>query len=453
MRKIFLLNVFFIWFVTMGAHAKDLSNMYSIDVLSAKKQRYAPNIQWNWDNLVIGSLTWQEKSKIGGVSLEFPVFAEGKVKGDPMAFYSSPAHGVVTIPILSVKFLDDLSIAFAWLEENGYSTETVLEYLTMLKYSNANKFPGRVYPDPLKALCIPANALDNPRVDDLAQKILKSAIVWIMAHELGHVYFKHAGYGGSVSISQKNEIQSDAFATEIMRRVGVAPAGMAYFFLFVTHWVPSRGDFASDSEWNGYLTKKATHPLTSKRMQIMANDLNSKAADFSRIEIDRYASIQRVKYIASQIEGVARILGDLDFQKSIKIKGLMTDLEALRPRKPGELFGVLGAGGENTKYISRFEGTFLSTYGHILSDGRMEKLPAVLVLSRLNNIVSGEYYFGLAKGTLEGAVQGNIFNYKWKWGNDHGKGTITLSADKKSFSGDWGYGDARSGGGTWSVGD
>lgn len=436
--------------IPLASFGKDLSTMYDSPILEVKKVKYSANIAWNFENVILAKLKPEERAAVGNVRLRFPLTAEGRATGDPFAFYASAPPPIVSMPILSVKFLDDLSIAFSWLEVKGFTTETVVDYLAMLKYKNSNAFPGGRYPAPLAALQIPENALKDPKVDDLSQKILKSAIVWIMAHELAHIYYRHPGYTGAVEASQANEKQADRFATEIMRRIGVPPIGMSFFFLFVAHYDSHRGDFSSEKEWKEYLLKVSTHPLTTERLQALTSDLEARAEDFTKTEPDRRASLQRVRYASQIAARAAKLISDPEMQKSMRSKGLSTDLDTLAPRKQGELPQLPGKGTKSGKEEVAFDGSYAATYGHILKDGRKEDLAARVTLTRRNNTVYGTYSFGMGGGTIEGAVQNEKLYFEWGWGDARGKGVLTPSGDATAFHGTWGYGMSRDGGGTWS---
>ena len=98
------------------------------------------------------------------------------------------------LPALSLKFLDDLCTAYAWLQIKGYSLETVSEYTAILKYGRPppGGFPPHArnvhdrqqdtparrraddrdrYCRPLKALHIPENALDERALAQAEWKI------------------------------------------------------------------------------------------------------------------------------------------------------------------------------------------------------------------------------------------------------------------------------------------
>jgi Peptidase U49. len=180
---------------------------------------------------------------------------------DPFAFYATHPPPTVNLPVLSLKFFDDFSVALAWLSRNGYGLDTAYDYVGMLKYADASEFGGR-YPPPLEALQIPAGALADKSVENLAGKIFDSAIGFVMLHELGHIRFRHPGNGPEVpaDVSRANEEAADGFALEILRRTESQPTGMAFLFLAFAYGTPNRGDFASAADYERSL-QTATHPL------------------------------------------------------------------------------------------------------------------------------------------------------------------------------------------------
>ena len=248
-----------------GILAADLSALYADAELGERKARYEPRIRWNFENLILGSLTPAERSKLGEVRLVLPLRGQGALRGHPMAFYAGGK--TVVVPIMSVKFFDDLTLAFAYFSTKGLNLEPVADYVGMLKYHSAADIGGR-FPPPLEALGLSYDIWKtDKKVDDVSQQALKSGLVWIMAHELGHISHGHRGYADiRADDAQRQEAAADAFANRIMRRIGVPPIGMPIFFTAMAHLEPSRGDFQSNDAWTKYLSTKATHPLTADRM-------------------------------------------------------------------------------------------------------------------------------------------------------------------------------------------
>ncbi len=423
--------------------AADLSTLYSDELLTERKERYEPSIRWNFDNLVIGSLTPAERAELEPVTLALPLRGEGAFRGHPLAFYAGGT--TITVPIMSVKFFDDLTLAWAYFWANGLSLEPVTDYLGMIKYRDPAEIGGH-FPPPLEALGVAPDAWKTDQaVDDVSQKALKSALVWIMAHEFGHIYHRHQGYVGvSAEQAQNNEAEADRFANKIMRRIGVAPMGMAQFFMMMAHFDPSPVDFKDRAAWEAYLANEATHPVTGLRMAAMADDLMRAPEDFAATEADQAAGAERIKYVAQQIRGIGDFLMDLDIQKSIAAKALATDLSSLqRWKKSGR---VAPAAAEMA-----FDGYYTGTYVHDLPGEASEQLDAEMHLSREGDYVTGRFSFGLGEGKINGIVQSDALFYEWAWGTAHGRGQLVVDPSADGLEGPWGYGDSSDNGGTWRV--
>ncbi len=429
-----------------------LGDIYSDGELEYWKGRFPKKIQWNFDNLVLGKLTPQERQRVGQVQLGFPLRAPGKLRNHPIQFYA--AGNTITVPILSVRFFDEVTQAWGYLWSNQYSMELVADYLAMLKYRDPADFPGGRIPPPLEALGIPKDEWKrDKKMDDVSQKALKSALVWILAHELAHIYARHPGYGPGVSSqqAQQNEAEADRFANMIMRRIGVAPAGMVQFFMTMVNLEPGRGDFANDAAWKRYLQAEYTHPLTAKRLTAIADDLRRSPGDFTSEEKDQRAAVKRIQYIADQIASIGAILEDANMHRLVVATGLATDLHSLRNRQravttvePGKM--CKGAGDPTS-----FQGQYTGLYTRVLKSGKKEWLSARLQMRRSGNRVVGRYSFGVGEGTLEGNVfQGQRLLYEWRWGNASGKGSLTASKSG-GLSGAWGHKSAAEGGGSWEL--
>ena len=439
-RRIFCLLLCLIPVTVLASN--DLSDLYDDQTLRYWKGRYENNLRWNFDNLVLGSLTPAERRQLGNVQLDLPLRAPGEQAGDPLVFYA--ARGRIVMPIQSVKFFDDLALAWAWFWARGESMEKVFDYIAMLKYRKPSELGLRQFPPPLEALNVPADAWKkDKRVDDVSQKILKSGIVWIMGHEMAHLYYHHPGYGPGVSSAQaqKNEAQSDQFANEIMRRISVAPMGMANYFLFMTYWSPNRADFSSEQAWREYQQNQATHPFSAERMKQMARDLAASPADFSASEMDIPASIKRVQQVAGWLEQIATILEDPDIQRSIAIKARATDLQSL-----GGTRVVL----KRSAVMREFDGSYRGRYGHRTESGATEQLNVRYVLQRKGDTVSGRYSFGLGDAKLNGIIRNGQLHYEWQWGDSFGRG-VMRSDGLGNLNGQWGYDDATGGGGSVSL--
>lgn len=429
--------------------AKDMASLYDEATLGAWQQRYAENILWNVNNVIWPRLDGGERQRLGQVSLCFPL--RGPTR-DPLEFYArlGPATDacaefsppVVVLPIQSIKFFDDLSVAHAWLWRNGYSPETALEYASMLKYGAPGRFGGR-YPAPLPALQIPDDALADPTVDEESQKLLKSAIVFLVLHELGHVLHGHPGYDAvSAAEAQSNERAADDFALAVMRRIGVAPFGMVFWFETAAYLSPNRGDFADDETYAAWL-RGATHPVTDDRLRAIAAELRQSPEDFALEFPDPESGRQAILATAGEIDRIADTMADPGVQELIARRGRLIEPSGLAPRRPGETLGAPARSGGAPAMA--FNGVFDGE----VTDGTAA-LPIRTVLRRRGEQVVGDYSYGAGQGQLRGVVDGDTMWFSWHEGADTGRGRIVATPDGAGFAGTWGYGEDEQGGGRWN---
>jgi hypothetical protein len=424
-----------------AAPAKDMGSLYDDETLQYWQSRYQNGVLRNYTEIILPRLTNEERQALAEVQFAFPLRG---TDNDPFAFYATHPPPTVNLPVLSLKFFDDFSVALAWLSRNGYGVETAYDYVSMLKYTDASEFGGR-YPPPLEALQIPQDALADKSVENLAGKIFDSAIGFVILHELGHIRFRHPGNGPEVpsDVSRANEEAADNFALEILRRTESQPTGMAFLFLAFAYGTPNRGDFASAADYEQSL-QSATHPLTQARMQALSDELRDAADDFARNEPDPAAGRKAILYIADQLSLVTQILSDPDLQRLIDRIGRTTTLAMLAPRRPGERVPPV-----QPTSTAAGAGPFDGAYkGDIqLPDG---SVAISTILKRNGDRVTGEYYYGAGRGTLIGIIDGGVLVFEWKEASEHGHGVFRPDPDGTSFSGSWGVGDSVSNGGSWT---
>jgi Peptidase U49 len=425
--------------------AKDMGSLYDEETLAYWQPRYQEGILWNVENVIWPRLTAQERQPLADVSLCFPLRGQS---GDPLEFYArlGPAGDacaemsppVVVLPTPSIKFFDDLAVAHAWLWRNGYGPDTPLEYASMLKYGDETRFGGR-YPAPLPALQIPDDALDDSVVEDQAQKLLKSAMVFLVLHELGHVLHGHPGYDAiSAAKAQANEQEADQFALTVMRRIGVVPFGMLFWFQTAAHLTPNRGDFASDDAHAEWL-RQTTHPVTEDRLRAIAAELRQSPEDFALEFPDEASGRRAILSTGDDIEQVAEVMADPGIQELIARRGRLTELSALAPRRIGETLGVT-----QTSTVAAFDGAYDGEF-----DAGSSSIAIRTLLHRQGDRVSGQYSYGGSQGQLSGVVEGDTLLFSWQEGSTTGRGRLVAEPDGAAFNGTWGYGDDEAGGGQW----
>src|SRR6185312_6624076 len=99
------------------------------------------------DNLFSPLLNGDERARLAGVDFRVDLRVE---EMEPFAYMAG--GNTVIVSAASLHFLEDIVMAYTWLDEHGLSTQSLADYLLMLRYWNADK--GRP-PKPWTALCIP----------------------------------------------------------------------------------------------------------------------------------------------------------------------------------------------------------------------------------------------------------------------------------------------------------
>jgi len=275
----------------------------------------------NLNDFILMKLTTQEMESVRGVQIKYPPYNE-----NPLQFYSIPLERTIYLPVQSIKFYDELCTAMAWLDRHNYSLESIGYYMSMFKYN-----PGATLPPPLKALQIPDDALKDPWVDNVSGRLFNYGMLFIMAHELGHIRYQHSKQDIDFVRSQEQEKEADNFALEIFRRQRTFPPVFVYFQA-ATFYTENPGDFTSDAGWRAHVLKES-HPFTADRLHSFAAELRNRPEQFSQNERDK----ARVRSSANQIDGIARILEDAEFQKAVTKACKNLDVKTLlKPRRVGE---------------------------------------------------------------------------------------------------------------------
>ncbi len=268
--------------------AKDFSQIYSPDVLRKAISTYEVNIRGVLYEDIRHYLSVSEKQTLSTVKVNFSQL--GRHAG-LFEYSMNLTTGEMTITALAVKFFDEIAIAFAWYEYRNLDRTKIIEYIGRLFAQ-----PGYRQP-PLPALGVPAEAwkLDK-NVDDDSQKILKSAITFLLLHEFAHWRFRHAGYDAiSNRQAQRQEKQADAFALEVMARMHTVPYGMVYWFM-ITGLLQSN--------------EARTHPLSTDRLLAIADRLERRPTDFIGLENRNRVSPREIRNVAKEIRTIATTISN-----------------------------------------------------------------------------------------------------------------------------------------------
>lgn len=284
------------------ATARDYSRMYSPQELERANGTYAKNINGMLFNDIARHLLDDELKTLRRIKLEQPVHRTV----DPFEFSANSRSGVMLVPTFSVKFLDDLAIAIAWYERKDCNKETVFDYVAAMDFS-----PYEL-PTLLQALRVPKKAYELDKyVDDVSQKILKSALSFIVLHELGHIHHRHRLYSDiSANEAQAQETKADQFALKVLRRMRLPPLGMSVVLMALS---------MRDPLLEG--SPRQTHPLNHSRLHSIAETLRRHPEDFIEPANRGRWDTGAILMLADEVDRIATNLEDPDLRLLLRTRG------------------------------------------------------------------------------------------------------------------------------------
>jgi hypothetical protein len=215
------------------------------------------------------SLRPEEVEALGTFEFAFPMPKPGD---DALNFAATTDGRYLIMPLISLKFVDDMATAYAWLHHNRMSLSTIDLYFAMLRYREAGKWPGGRPQKILDALGVPHDAYKTSKpVDDMSLRLRNETIAFVLAHELGHILYRHKPMD-QISSRQAlaDENQSDRFALDLMKRTSTPPFGPLLFFQAQLYSLLHRHEFDTEDDWQRYVQRNMTHPVSIDRMKAMA---------------------------------------------------------------------------------------------------------------------------------------------------------------------------------------
>ena len=265
-------------------------------------------------------MTSAQAHAFSDIRIDLPLSAEPAA--NPLDIYSA-GGGNITLPLLTVAFVEDMAGAYSWLWANRYSSLTVDEYLGMLRNRAPVDFPGSRYPAPLEALHIPANALENPAVAQMTERVRATTLSFMLLHQFGHLShrtaleeaaLKHDGVEG-------DEEFADRFALEVMKKNSETPAGL----LMLIHgmlYLPA--------------VPPKQHPVTRQRLNAMADYLDTRVREFAEGRPDRKVATVAIQSLANHMRRAALFLSDSTGQRLWAEQASQTTVARLLPRRVGQ---------------------------------------------------------------------------------------------------------------------
>jgi len=323
---VIVLCLFIAYFAPAPCSA-DVSSMYSRSELDNAAPRLAAAVMKIYDLGVKPQLTPDELSRLHDFALRFPLPSPSD---EVLNFYAVDSGGKpnVVMPILSLKVVEDMATAYAWLYQNGMSLGTIDLYFSMLCHKPKVDLPGGKYPPLLATLGIPANALEDQKIDQLSLSFRNQAFAFVLVHELGHILHKHKGYDVVTKAQARaDEAEADRFALDVLARTQTAPLGAILFFQAQVYSHPHRGEFADRQAWQQYLLTTSTHPLTVDRIAAMVDYIEGPLVRGRVKETAVWLSI------AVKLKVMIRIMEDEPLQRCTARVAAAADLSILKPRK------------------------------------------------------------------------------------------------------------------------
>ncbi len=433
--------------VPASSIAAGFETLYDSQMLMKWKATVEYSIPYELREKLLGSLNNEESRMVQQVKL---VLNQAEKGNEPFCYYvkySPTPDGRVSkihISLATLRFWRDICLAYAWLETNGYGIETVSMYMSMMKYRMMvdGQNPRGQYTRPLEALRIPKNAFDDTRVGNLYDKLFNSSIYFILAHELGHVRYRHNAT--SYSQSRRNEAQADEFALELMRRVNIPPMGMAFFFTAYAHFVKNQSDFNKIEDYQKYLMSD-THPLEGSRAIALGNGIRKRSNNFARIQNNPILYRQVFKNLGTKIIKIGKNLNSASTQLAMTLQGSSTTLKALAPKRPGKSnVSAYGIPHPNSNYA--FHGIYKGKITDLSGSADVD-----LVLYQNGKSVRGVFSQGLGVAFIEGHVSNDRFVYNWHWSNSKGKGFFSADRNGQYLTGHWGNNKSQNNRGKWEL--
>jgi hypothetical protein len=420
-----------------GAPAQNVERLYPRAKLESDVKLFGEQITAEYRTTILPNLTAGEKAALAAVKIQFPIAGP---KGDPFEFYTDGS--TVYMPALSLRFFSDLCVANAWLATHGFDGTTVRDYVGLL-FREAAFSPTAPLPPVFKTLGIPDNARDENAVSARASRNFGNTVVFLLAHELGHVLAKHRADPADPAQSRAQEIAADRFAIELMRRLPQVPLGLEQWFDYerIRHAAPR--EIPREAEWQKYLGT-LRHPVTTERLNALAHEIENAAEAFARLQDNRPLWVSRTKMFAQFFQLAAPLAGNpvARVVEYARVRDLR--LVSLKPRKAVFAVPVPGAVAREED----FQGFF--TAHRTTGDGGKAEDFDLLVL-RSGDEVTGSYAAGKVQGFVEGRIRDGVLHFTWREGGTTGRGRIESLENGATLRGTWGPGADEQGAGTWSA--
>jgi len=302
---------------------------------------------------------------------------------------------------------------------------------------------GAPLPAVFRTLGVPDTAREESAVANRVDLNFGNTIVFLLAHELGHALKKHDTHSRDPVQKRRQEIEADAFAIEVMRRIGQVPLGVEFWFDVerIGHVQGIRrvtsARFPTEAEWQKYLAG-LDHPVTSERLDALATAVEKAPDSFARNQADQARWTRNSKIFAQYVRlgAPSAAIGTARVAEYERVRDL--HVEDLKPRKAA--FTMPGSEQEPA-----FNGLFAMR--RTAAEGGQDRVD--LLLLRTRDEVIGGYSNGKVDGFIQGEIRNDgVLHFTWREGNANGKGIA--QAQGETLRGTWGLGESKQGAGEFS---
>lgn len=217
---------------TAGTYAGPL---YDQETLEHWRARYSRSTNRILTQVIAPAIHEEDYRVLDGLVLEFPL------RSDAWLDFTVTPSGL-RLPVASLKLLDDLCVAAAWLDFTSGDKSALAHFVAAVKSGTAE--------GPFETMGIAGGQTERPEINEPALRCFNSARAFIIAHGLGHL-------SGATS-----EIEADRYALELLQRTGTLPLGVAVLFRTQAILMPKRWERVAAPT----LPRQPGHPIDTRRL-------------------------------------------------------------------------------------------------------------------------------------------------------------------------------------------
>lgn len=275
--------------------APTAAQMYDPAELAHKRSEQFANVEYTIREQLFAPLPADIKSRLGRIALDMPLYDDVQRGAPPFTAYADSLSKEIILPVETLHFWGDMGLIFAWFEARSCPIPPVLSYLYQVVEEGVRTPPMEAF------------ALDRQRliaddfVDRLSLRITNTALNFVLAHEMGHLFYNHVAARDFAS-SQAQERAADSFAMDVLADLRLQPFGVAYFFLGAR--------YLEGYSWD---VPFSTHPSSPERMEYIAGRIRANPDTYFPAglpERRRLEERERMLAMAGILEQIARNMRD-----------------------------------------------------------------------------------------------------------------------------------------------